>query len=200
MDGSAALTDTKSPNHHNGHQHGSGARHDDHGTTTLYTAGDQPKNWRATISMTGGQRPESRHDRYASRNAGDVHDGTGPGELRCDSETAARVSSLEQTIPSFRLYETGVPSATSRTMLEDAWIALAGFEGRQYNDTAHAEGSSSTHSHSGRTFPRHDHQLRFASDDREDVREARQDEDHHQSTCPKTTRQSDEAKPISKQE
>ena len=40
MDGSAALTDTKSPNHHNGHQHGSGARHDDHGTTTLYTTGD----------------------------------------------------------------------------------------------------------------------------------------------------------------
>ena len=27
--------------------------------------------------MTGGQRPENRHDRYASRNAGDVHDGTG---------------------------------------------------------------------------------------------------------------------------
>ena len=77
-----------------------------------------------------------------------------PGELRCDSETAARASSLEQTIPSFRLYETGVPSATSRTVLEDAWIALAGFEGRQHNDTAHADGSSSTHSHSGQeVFP-----------------------------------------------
>ena len=39
-------------------------------------------------------------------------------------------------------------------MLEDAWIALAGFEGRQHNDTAHADGSSSTHSHSGQErFP-----------------------------------------------
>ena len=50
-----------------------------------------PRNWRATIPMTGGQRPENRHDRYASRTAGDVHDGTGrPGEPRCDSETVAR--------------------------------------------------------------------------------------------------------------
>ena len=39
-------------------------------------------------------------------------------------------------------------------MLEDAWIALAGFEGRQHNDTAHADGSSSTPSHSGQErFP-----------------------------------------------
>ena len=39
-------------------------------------------------------------------------------------------------------------------MLEDAWIAFAGFEGRQHNDTAHADGSSSTHSHSGQErFP-----------------------------------------------
>ena len=80
VDGSPALSNTKSPNHHNGHQHGSGARDHDHGTTThstVDTAGDQPKNWRATIPMTGGRRPENRHDRYSSRNAGDVHDGTG---------------------------------------------------------------------------------------------------------------------------
>ena len=56
---------------------------------------------------------------------------------------------FEQTIPSFRLYEKGVPSETSRTTLEDACIALAGLEGRHHNDTAHADGSSSTHSHSG---------------------------------------------------
>ena len=109
MDGSAALTDTKSPNHHNGQ-------------STLHTTGGQPKNWRATIPRTGGRRPENRHDRYASRNAGDVHHGTGdPGELRCDSETAARASSLEQTIPSFRLYEQAGRCSKTRGM---RWPAL----------------------------------------------------------------------------
>ena len=92
VDGSAALTDAKSPHHHNGHQHGSGARHDDHGKTTLYTTGDQPKNSRATIPMTGGQRPENRHDRYASRNAGDVNDGTG-------DQASSDVTLRQQPVP-----------------------------------------------------------------------------------------------------
>ena len=95
MDGSAALTDTKSPNHHNGLQHGSGARDHDHGTTThstVDTTGDQPKNWRATIPMTGGQRPENRHDRCASGNAGDVHDGTG-------EQASSHVTLRQQPVP-----------------------------------------------------------------------------------------------------
>ena len=130
----STLTDTKSSNHRFGHQHGSGACDHDHGTTnhsSVDTTGDQPKNWRAT------SREPSRPVRFPERwSCARRH--KRPGELRCDSETAARASSLEQTIPSFRLYETGVPSATSRTMLEDAWIALSGFECRQDKNVSQA--------------------------------------------------------------
>ena len=81
MDGSAALTDTKSPNHHIGHQHGSGARDHDRGTTThstVDTAGDQPKNLRAT------SREPSRLVRFPERwSCARRH--RRPGELRRDS-------------------------------------------------------------------------------------------------------------------
>ena len=68
---------------------------DDHGTTThstVDTTGDQPKNWRVTIPMTGGQRPENRDERYASRNAGDVHDGTG-------DQASSEVTLRQQPVP-----------------------------------------------------------------------------------------------------
>ena len=49
VDGStAAHTQTNSSSHPHGHQQGSGGRHDDHGTTTLHTTGDQPDDWQAT--------------------------------------------------------------------------------------------------------------------------------------------------------
>ena len=62
----------KSPNHHNGHQHGSGARGHDHGTTTYSDrltpratnqelADDHPDDWRAT------SREPSRPVRFPER-------------------------------------------------------------------------------------------------------------------------------------
>ena len=59
--------------------------------STVDTTGDQPKNWRVT------SRESSRPVRFPERwLCARRH--RRPGELRRDSETAARVSSLEQTI------------------------------------------------------------------------------------------------------
>ena len=51
-----------------------------------------PLTLRATNPRTGGRRPENRHDRYASRNAGDVHDGTG-------DQASSDVTLRQQPVP-----------------------------------------------------------------------------------------------------
>ena len=47
---------------------------------------------RPSRGLTGGQRPENRHDRYASLNAGHVHDGAG-------DQASSDVSLRQQPVP-----------------------------------------------------------------------------------------------------
>ena len=61
-------------------------------TTTTAPRLTPPLTPRATNPRTGGRRPENRHDRYASRNAGHVHDGTG-------DQASSDVTLRQQPVP-----------------------------------------------------------------------------------------------------
>ena len=109
---------------------------------------------------------ENRHDRYVSGNAGYVHDGTG-------DQASSGVTLRQQPVlvPSNRRFFSGCTRQVCFQQRAGRCPKTRGFRW----PALEADRTG--------TFPRHDHQLRFASDDREDVREAQQGEDHHHSAA-----------------
>ena len=190
-------------------RHTRGSRQDIHSTRVPHT--EEGCGWLSSTHRHKESKPPH------------VHDGTGD-QARSDVTLRQQPASVpfEQTIPSFRLYEqvcfqqrAGRCSKTRGLR----WQALKA----DSTTTRHTrtDPAQRTLSQWTRTLPRHDHQLRFALDDREDVRETRQgvdhhhsaarlrrlrggtrevqqDEDHHHSTRAKIPRQSDKVKTITK--